>query len=540
MKHFVSLFALITLLVSGFFVPDRVQAIEGLEIQSGEVDVRHQWEDVTFGTTFVNQPIVLAQIQTENGGQAAYVDIRNLTTTSFQIRIEEDRGRNRSWLNGWHYYETIKWIAFDPNEVLAGQSFETGIASFNQADPADWETISFTETFSEIPLVFSQLNSENGRHTARMDLQNITGTSVELQIEEDTGNGTPGDWDGSHLTEDVGYLAFDPAGDYEDDGLLVGSDQVDSTWTTVCFRDDCSDAFTDIPAVFTDIQSENETDVANADINNVTVAGFEVRIEELPNAGWDATHVVEDVAWIAYGEVIPEVPVYNPTDYSVLIIDTGSNTVPIIEGILLVQGYAVDIEETAIVYGGIDTSYAAVIIPGGEQIVWDAMDASLQAVFQDYADQGGGVIGICGGSIAGSDQASFIDYGGWTIDMFGIGIGVTANYDTAWTSYIGGSYNPDVEVVSGHEILDGQYAVGDTFEMAYRGGPVFTGGTTILSYTEDIDSYPATGEAAAVASEYDGDGDGVAGQVILFALHPELVADTYFLLENSVQYVIEN
>ena len=187
MKQYLSLFCLITLLAGSFyFFPEQAQAVEGLEVQSGEIDVRHQWEDVTFDTAFSNQPVVLAQIQTENGGQATYVDIRNLTTSGFQIRAEEDRGRNRTWLNGWHYYETIKWIAFDPSLVQAGQAFEAGVASFNQADPADWYSLGFTETFSEAPLVFSQLNSENGSHTARMDIQNVTDTSAELQIEEDT------------------------------------------------------------------------------------------------------------------------------------------------------------------------------------------------------------------------------------------------------------------------------------------------------------------------------------------------------------------
>ncbi|MFH1142412.1 MAG: H-type lectin domain-containing protein, partial [Candidatus Uhrbacteria bacterium] len=128
MKQYLSLFVLVTLLAGGFYlVPDQAKAIEGLDIQSGEVSVRHQWTNVTFDTAFTNQPVVFAQIQTENNGQAAYVDLRNTSTTGFQVKVEEDRGRIRTWLNGAHPFETVKWFAFDPTEIVAGYGVESAL-----------------------------------------------------------------------------------------------------------------------------------------------------------------------------------------------------------------------------------------------------------------------------------------------------------------------------------------------------------------------------------------------------------------------------
>ncbi|MBT7484512.1 hypothetical protein HN680_07095, partial [Candidatus Peregrinibacteria bacterium] len=96
----------------------------------------------------------------------------------------------------------------------------------------------------------------------------------------------------------------------------------------------------------------------------------------------------------------------------------------------------------------------------------------------------------------------------------------------------------------------GYYTAGDQFMMTYAGGPVFNGAgfTTLATFTANIDdynddpNYPATGEAAIVETEYttdyNGDGDSESGGVILFALHPEFLADTEFLLEQSAEYLL--
>lgn len=513
--------------------------LEYLSYDEGIVSINHNWTTVTFEESFSNVPVVFPSIQTENGGHDCEPEIRNLTETGYQIRIEEDRGLDRSWLDGWHTYEDVSWVAFDPAEFMSGYGVEAGVVSFKQASHSYWESVDFGENFDEAPFVFVQTQTRNGGHTESPDVQNVTANGFELRIEEDPGNGTSGGWDGWHTPEDMGYWAVSRSADLSDDGILVDSVDVTNSWETVCFKEDCSEAYTELPSVILGIQTENEADTVQTDLRNVTTSGFDVRLEEFDLAGWDGVHVAVEVAWLAYGVLVAEPepdpePEYDPSEYDVLVIDTSSTSSDVAARDLLEGlGYNVDFLPADTVDSGISTDYELLVWPGGESPVYDAMESAKRTAVQDFVNQGGGFIGVCGGGIAGAEKVHLIDYYGINIDMFGIGDNITAHYDTGWMSYIGGSYNPDVKVETTHPIL-GDHEVGDKFSMAYRGGPVFevgAGVTVLLSYTETFSSsYAAKDQPAAVARDYG------EGKVVLFALHPEFMTSTEDMFARAAQW----
>ena len=523
--------------------------IENVTSEFGVASIRQNWVTVNFTETFSDTPTVFAQIQTEAGSDDCMVELRGITTTGFQMRLEEDRGSDRSWFNGGHYYEDVAWIAFDPTELVAGYGAEAGMTNFYQYTYNYWHPVSFTGSFAEAPMVFYQTQTRNGGHTERTDISNITASGFSARIEEDMGNGMPGGWDGVHVNENIAYLALDSALDLADDGILTGTEGVGNGWETICFNDDCSDAFTAVPGIFANIQTEYESDTAQVDLRDVTVAGFDIRLDEVTQGGWDGLHVDETVAWMAYGEVIPALPPepqFEPGDYNVLVIDTDSNLDGNVRDILVGMGYNVDFQPSSYIESGVPADYDLIAYPGGEDPVYDAMGASLQSSVQAFADAGGDFIGICGGAIAGSENMSLAGIP-WPLSMLGIGDGVTANYDMNLTDYIGYPYDPEFNIEMDHPIFGDSYGAGDTISLAYRGGPVFTAGPgveVLATYVTDIDEagmpfYDADGQPAIVASEYDANGDGTAGQVVLFAIHPEMYADTNFLLENAAQWVIE-
>jgi glutamine amidotransferase-like uncharacterized protein len=522
---------------------------ETLTFDSGSESVKHQLITVSFNETFSNTPVVFAEPITENGGQAVQPVIDNVTTTTFDLRIEEDRGRGGPWLNGSHVFETVDWIAFDPTEITAGEGIEAGTSNFYQSSYAYTETVSVTETYASAPLVFAQLNTNNGGHVSRPDLTSISTTSFDVRDEEDPGNGAPGGWDGRHVAEDIAYLALDSALDLSDSGMYFDSESVTESWATVCYLGDCSDAYVDVPSVFVEIQSENEADTVQADLDNVGVASFDVRLEEQILGGWDNTHVAEDVAWLSYGE--PVAPAFDPADYSAWVVDTDSSGDTLIRDILSAQGYNVTFLDSSYVETDLDNTYDLLVWPGGVDPVTDAItNTTLQGVVKEYMDAGGNYIGVCGGGIAGSETVYLMDYPylpfDMTLDTFGTGEGVNADYDYDWTSYIGAAIYPDVEVATDHDIFDGYYGAGDLFSITYAGGPVYNGSgyTSLATYTADIDGYPATGEDAIVETEYttdyNGDGDSESGGVILFGVHPEFMGGTEFLLENSAEYLLSD
>ena len=526
------------------------------DYQYGQLQITNAFTTITFDEPFTNQPVVFAEIQSENYEDDVQLDIRYLDTESFQIRLEEDRGRDRSWLNRSHSYEDITWMAFDPTEITPGYGVEAGTVNFKQQSDGRWTNVGLTETYTDTPIVFTQIQSKNGWHVVRDDIQNVTTDGFELRMEEDKGNGTSGDWDGWHIAEDIAYIAFDSSLDLSDCGMSFGITDVDENWTEVCFNDDCSDYYESTPVVTAEIQSENEADTVQVDLQNITESSFEIRLEELDLAGWDGVHVAEDVAWVAYGTPLevaepepdpepdpePE-PEPEPVAYNILIADSledpSSSGTDDIADILETAGHTVTFKESAEIEseGSISSEFDIVLYPGGTDPVYDAMDATLQGIVQNYVSAGGNFIGICGGSIAGSENMSLINYYGYTMSMLGVGAGVTANYDTAWTSYVGNSITADFEVETDHAIF-GNYSAGDEISMTYAGGPAFSvdsSVTVLATYTIDLaySSYSTNGAPAIVETSY---GD---GEVILFAAHPEFTSSTHFLLTNAVEYLME-
>ncbi|EKD67246.1 MAG: hemolysin-type calcium-binding repeat-containing protein, partial [uncultured bacterium] len=482
-----SLACLLTIAFSG--VAEAV--IENVSLEAGTITTNHLWTTITFEEHFANTPIVFAEIQTENGGQSGQVEIKNVTTTSFQVRFEEDRGGNRSWLDGRHTNEDMAWIALDPAEIIPGYGVEAGTVNMAQTNYSYWENVGFPGSFDETPLILVQTQTRNGGDTENPDIRAVDPGGFEMRVEENPGNEVAGGWDGRHTTETIGYLAVNL--DISEDGILWDSQVITNSWTQICFNEDCSEAYMDIPSVFVEIQTENEADTALADLRNITTSGFEVRIEELTVAGWDGLSVGENVGWLSYGSLIEPEPEYDPSQYDVLVMETSSPGVSYIISILEEAGYNVDSDSIENIAAGISTDYEILIMPGSSDPVYAAMNGGLDSV-QDFVAQGGGAIGVCGGAIAGSENVHLIDYFGIMLAMTGIGQNITSHYDTNWLDYIGDGYNPDVLVETDHPIL-GDYSIGDTFAMAYRGGPVFEVGegvTVLLSYTETFDeSYPA-------------------------------------------------
>lgn len=506
----------------------------GSHVQSGEVFVNSAWSRVAFPTSFSSTPLVFAQITTRRGSDYVYVDIKNVTTTGFTIRAEEDRGPLGVWQDGVHLFESVSYIAIDPSTVVAGQGIEVKSMPIKQTRASSSTILTFSETFSAPPVLFSQIQTENNGQTARIDIISVSSGSAVLRVEEDRGSGVRG-WDGAHTTETVAYLAIDSTLDFSSLGLMVGTEDVDSNWTSVCFDASCSDVFDSTPSFLAQSQTNFETDTAQVQVQSLTVGGFSGRQVELTGAGWNGIHAVESVGWLAFGTIAS----YDPAEHPIALVETSSSGVSYIESALIADGYPVTrFTNSDLIAGASLAGFDTLVMPGGTDPVYDAMDTTLQSVVQNFVSSGGGYVGICGGAIAGSDTVTLLDYYGVSLDMLGIGTGVNSIYNTGWTSYVGSS-SPwlELEVSTDHAIFDGLYSAGDIATLRYYGGPVFSvlsSATVLATYYQNFDSsYSVIGSPAIVESSYG------SGKVILFALHPEYDSSTQPLLLNAVQYVNE-
>ncbi|WP_458189241.1 hypothetical protein [Haladaptatus sp. NG-WS-4] len=171
-----------------------------VSIQSNQNDV---WSTEDFVTVsldgfFTGTPVVLAQPQTFNGPDPVVTRLRNVSNSSFGVRLQEEEA------NGAHVNETVGYIALQQvTGELDGTPFEvqrTGTTFTNQ-----WSRITFQQQY-ESPRFIADTQTFNGPDTVHLRYRNLSGTGVEVKVEEEQSF----DDESMHWVEEaVGYAVFE-------------------------------------------------------------------------------------------------------------------------------------------------------------------------------------------------------------------------------------------------------------------------------------------------------------------------------------------
>ncbi|MCK5324034.1 MAG: PKD domain-containing protein, partial [Desulfobulbaceae bacterium] len=104
-----------------------------LPLETGEVEITHEWTKVMFTKTFAN-PVVVAKPPSFVDSDPCVVRIRNVTETGFEIRIQE-----WDYLDGIHEAETVSYVVMelgsyelaDGSYVEAGRFVTQSVTLFN-------------------------------------------------------------------------------------------------------------------------------------------------------------------------------------------------------------------------------------------------------------------------------------------------------------------------------------------------------------------------------------------------------------------------
>ena len=171
------------------------QAIGSLDAEAGSVSATHAWVTVNFSQSFSTAPVVIAQIATYNGSQSATTRVRNVTTSSFQVRVQEEEGND-----GTHASETIHFIAIEPGTTdVGGNRIAVGRTGNSITDA--FATINFGITVQS-PSLVAQMQTFDGSDPADLRHRSLSTTSVEIKVEEEAS----GDSETGHTTEVVGWI----------------------------------------------------------------------------------------------------------------------------------------------------------------------------------------------------------------------------------------------------------------------------------------------------------------------------------------------
>ena len=205
------------------------QLPDGTILQAGKVDtsdvvgsrVTNVWETVTFEYGFPDMlPAVVSQVQTSADGHWVKTRTQRISAAGFDVALEEEENSTSG-----HGTETIGWVAIEPaSGSWSGHAFEAGTTSESVTN--SWYTLSFSESFSEAPLVVAGMATYNDDDNAGMRRGSVDSSSIQLMIEEDTTR----DSETTHAAEAVSFLAVESAGTLSA-GYLTGGEGGEGTPT---------------------------------------------------------------------------------------------------------------------------------------------------------------------------------------------------------------------------------------------------------------------------------------------------------------------
>ena len=238
------------------------------------------WVRIAFAEA-IDDPVVVVGPLTDNGRDPAVVQVRGVSETGFEARIQE-----MAYLRGVHLEEEFSWMAGTRgvHELAGGATIAFGSKALSGGGSQD---VKFSGAFGagDDPLFFGSLRGA-GEDTPylRVDEVRSGGATVYMQLEEALEAKVGG------VSRTLDWVAVDADGAT---GLRGGTAKVDDHAKTLA---------TGVKgAFFAEAQTAVGTDAAQvrAALDGTTFGAF---MKEEQSLDSETVHLVEEVAWLALAE----------------------------------------------------------------------------------------------------------------------------------------------------------------------------------------------------------------------------------------------
>ncbi|MCD6531942.1 DUF2341 domain-containing protein [bacterium] len=155
---------------------------------------------VSFSKTYTN-PVVVAYIATRNGGQSVDVRVRNVTSSGFEVFMEEpDNEGHATETVCWMVAEAGSWIGIDDALRIEAGTHSTS-SVHREGSSFGGDVVNFGNSFSSTPSVFATLNTYNNGAFMSTHTHGLSTTQFVVQ-QEAGGSGAPA------ATETIGWIAI--------------------------------------------------------------------------------------------------------------------------------------------------------------------------------------------------------------------------------------------------------------------------------------------------------------------------------------------
>lgn len=262
--------------------------------ESGRIDnLNNQWTQITLQETYTN-PVVIAGPPSFNGPDPSTVRIRNVANNSFEIRIDE-----WEYLDERHTTESLGYLVVEEgtHTLADGTVLQAGSSQSNN----NWDSIDFSTAFNDTPLLFAQTTSENEAAAVAERLRNVSTTGFDLRLQEEEAA------DQTHAVEAVDWIAISPgSGTFSSVPFIANQISSNHQDSTASFDNVFSG--NDIPVFLAQSNTNNGGDPFSIRYRTLDTTGTTLFLEEEQSRERETQHVFEEVAYLALGTGLLEVP----------------------------------------------------------------------------------------------------------------------------------------------------------------------------------------------------------------------------------------
>ena len=254
----------------------------------GTITLNHRWKTVSLTNTYTS-PVVITSDPSFRGGDFCSVRLRNISSNSFQIRLDEPK-----YLDRRHTNETLSYIVGEKGSWTVGShkmvlnTFSTNKLSHR----GGFVTKYFEGSFDATPNLFTTIQTFVGSDLVVTRTKDITVNGFKCTMQEEEKKNR-----GSHTNETIGYMAIE-TGNYTIGDIVVKSGQV----SNVTHRNKSvsyNSSFSSTPSLMTGLLSYRGGDTSNTRIVGQNTAGFTVKIHEEKSRDREIRHTNETVAYLA-------------------------------------------------------------------------------------------------------------------------------------------------------------------------------------------------------------------------------------------------
>ena len=276
--------------------PTGITTMAGGEV--GEVTVDQLTADTWITVLLQRQyqdPVVVTGPASGNDGEQTTVRVRNVTTTSFEIQLDEWDSQD-----GVHGTETVAYLVMEAGAYVLsdGTQIEAGTLASDQR-PRQWE---FEQSFEAAPIVLASVISADDPAAVAVHVDRVQATGFRVRMREEQASRKDAALR-KHPWERIGYIAISGSGGIGTNTFSVGKH---ATGRITSAQDPVDVSFSGVasanPLLFATSQTMNGSENYSLRYDNLTASGVTLYLQEDTSYDTETGHNAETLGYAVFDE----------------------------------------------------------------------------------------------------------------------------------------------------------------------------------------------------------------------------------------------